>query len=77
MGKEKRVRKVEMRGRENMVKSERFSEDDGDFIMACAIKCQWEFSIMFKNITENVSEPGTQSCLHVIPSFCPNRDKLN
>lgn len=36
MGKEKRVRKVEMRGRENMVKSERFSEDDGDFIMACA-----------------------------------------
>lgn len=51
MGKEKRVRKVEMRGRENMVKSERFSEDDGDFIMACAIKCQWEFSIMFKNIT--------------------------
>lgn len=51
MGKEKRVRKVEMRGRENMVKSESFSEDDGDFIMVCAIKCQWEFSIMFKNIT--------------------------
>lgn len=39
MGKEKRERKVEMR--ENMVKNESFSEEDGDFIMACAIKCQW------------------------------------
>lgn len=35
MGKEKRERKVEMR--ENMVKNESFSEEDGDFI----IKCQW------------------------------------
>lgn len=38
MGKEKRVGEVEMRGRMTMVKSEIFSEEDGDFVMVCAIK---------------------------------------
>lgn len=38
MGKEKIVGKVEMRGRMNMVKTEIFSEEDGDFVMACVIK---------------------------------------